>query len=532
MRFLMKKHSLVALQLLAVGLWSTAVFPAAVSFPENGVYSLQLMSTNCFLSYQNRTCAKNLAVVRGETALWNKWTLRVVDGRLPEATVTLRSGYSDRYTCSNGTLSHQVDDLCRVTAPARLGLVDHVSITTPKDHELFKLVPIDPSSSYASNGEGLYRIMTVDASSECSLYVGARGCGRRGVAAQLAADGEEGVLTTWKLSAIQAGMAPPPSSLPPSQSPGPSQAPAPAPAPAPTPVPTTPAPAPTPSPPPQPIAGPIIASYSYGQSVTFAGFVELTVESVGGNSICSVASIALTTVNKASQYMSTTDVYYAVNFLNRITVALPSSIFTYEVYAVAMCSDGSTTERSNVLEFQSLQARDCSIIPGGNLNASPVYNPCLVASGQFKALGRMLRSSIQGIPSPACGATPRTYYGVWQPLNQFDTVVYTLKTPMPGACVTIIMQPGACSYSSPNPGDNDMFYSLWAGEFPILQGQSWPSTSSYGSALYQNDPGNGGAVNLPLSFTLPTGYDRFSIVLTSRVSLATCQYGDIRISYT
>ena len=47
---------------------------------EDGVYTLQLATTDCFLSYNNRVCAENMPVVRSETTLWNKWSLTEDNG--------------------------------------------------------------------------------------------------------------------------------------------------------------------------------------------------------------------------------------------------------------------------------------------------------------------------------------------------------------------------------------------------------------------------------------------------------------------
>ena len=524
------------------GFWSaaiTAVLPVLVAGNaplESGVYSFQLSTTGCFLSYQNRTCARSVAVVRPETVHWRQWTVSVVDA--DEGFVTLRTGDDpDRFKCSNGTLRRSVNDLCRTAPSATLGLVEQAS-TPPEEQDMFKLVTVEGSSPSGSPGEGLYRIMAVGKSSECALYVGAKGCGRQGVATQLAADGEEGILTTWKLSPIMKEVAPVPSILPPSSSPSPSQAPAPTsvPAPAPAPAPSAvpaPAPAPTPSPPAQPITGPTIETSNYGQSITTSGSIDLTVKSVGGNSGCSVVTISLTTYNKDMQFNSTGGAHNVVNLLEPITVVLPPSIFPYEVYAVGTCSDGRTTERSNVLDLQT-SFRTClmgeiSPIPGGNLNASPAFDPCYVAAGQFSTLGRLFRRGPTR-PPPTCGSTPWNYHvrNPWNPGGNslYYTVVYTLKAPPSGTCVTVTLGLGTCPFTQ-------IFPSLWAGEFPIGPGQRFPSSSSYGNARYQNDPGTVFGVDLPLSFTMPAGYDSFSILLQAGYyGQLNCRYGDIDIAYS
>jgi len=120
--------------------------------------------------------------------------------------------------------------------------------------------------------------------------------------------------------------------------------------------PTSPPPhAPPPSPPPPaPIPGPRIEPYQDGQTVVTWGYIELTVESFGGNTGCSVESIVFTAVNKATA-VSTSTAAYAVANLQRIpvaTVPLPAWA-EYEVYAVGACSSGASTARSNGLSVLS-----------------------------------------------------------------------------------------------------------------------------------------------------------------------------------
>ena len=175
-----------------------------------------------------------------------------------------------------------------------------------------------------------------------------------------------------------------------------------------------------------------------------------------------MVTISLTTFNKGMQFNST-GTYNVVDLLDPITVVLPPSSFPYEVYAVGTCSDGRTTERSNVLHLQTLFRTCLSPIFGGNLNASPASDPCHVAAGQFSMLGRVFRRGATP-PPPTCGSTPWSYdvRTPWQPTQSYNTVVYTLKAPPSGTCVTVTLALGTCL-------PTDIFYSLWAGEVP-----NWP----------------------------------------------------------
>ena len=192
---------------------------------SDGVYTLQLASTNCFLSYQNRTCAKNVPVVRPKTTLWNKWAVRVVDKE--QGIVTLKTP-EDYGRCPDGTLSRLIGDACQETRSATTVGIAGQSATPTLEQELFQLVPVDDS-----DGPGdLYYVMAVGKRSTCARYLGATGCTSGSVRTKLAVEGEEGVLTIWRVSMVQ-GSAPAPSPVPAPAVPSPTQAPAPAPATAP-----------------------------------------------------------------------------------------------------------------------------------------------------------------------------------------------------------------------------------------------------------------------------------------------------------
>ena len=190
---------------------------------SDGVYTLQLASTNCFLSYQNRLCATNMPVVRPKTTLWNKWAVRVVDKE--QGIVSLKTP-EDYGRCPAGTMSRLTGDACQETPSATTVGIAGPSATPALEQELFQLVPVDDS-----DGPGdLYYVMAVGKRSTCARYLGATGCTSGSVRTKLAAEGEEGVLTIWRVSMVQ-GSAPAPSPVPAPVVPSPTQAPAPAPRP-------------------------------------------------------------------------------------------------------------------------------------------------------------------------------------------------------------------------------------------------------------------------------------------------------------
>ena len=307
----------------------------------DGVYTFQLASTDCYLSYQNRTCAKNEPVVRGETALWNKWAVTVLDKN--EAVVSLQATVVDG-RCPNGILSRSAEESCQDAPTATsVGLVDPANqgAAAVPEYEQFQLVAVD-----GTVGGDLYHIVAVGKPSTCARYLGATGCGSGSVRTKLAVKDEAGVIITWKLSLLSES-GPSPSPLPPPQSPSL------APEPAPTPVPT-----PAPSPPSSPAPGPVIEPFVYGQSVVSSGFVEVSVTAFGGDNSCSVTSITFTSVNKSTGVTSTTLAYSVSNLQSQpASVPLPYQ-FMYDVYATGSCSDGRTTENSNVLTVTSV-GEDC-----------------------------------------------------------------------------------------------------------------------------------------------------------------------------
>ena len=320
---------LLQVLLLACSLWQTcrgqngANSLATPHLSADGVYTLQLASTDCYLSYENRTCARNQPVVRPKTTLWNKWAVRVVDREQGFVLVTL-SASAEKGRCPNGTLSRSAEDWCMIPPYAtRVGLSDDVA-TPPPAHELFQLVPVEN----AGDVEGLYHVVAVGKPSTCARYLGATGCTSRGVRTQLAVGGEAGVTTSWKLTLVSA------------------DPPAPLPAPAPTASP------PSPSPSPSPVPGPIISA----PSSTTWGSVTVLVQSSGGNSECSVSSFLFTmTGSGVGSLPQTVEVPASRGGLSSVGVSLLlPQVGRNTVYAVGMCQNGGTTERSNVLEVTVL----------------------------------------------------------------------------------------------------------------------------------------------------------------------------------
>ena len=305
---------------------------------SDGVYTLQLASTNCFLSYQNRKCADNHPVVRPKTTLWKRWSVRVLDKE--QGIVTLKTSV-DYGRCPNGTLSRSAEDWCQVPPYATEVSVVAQGPSPPLEHELFKLVPVD-----ASTKDGLYYVIAAGKPSNCARYLGATGCTSGSVRTKLAVEGEEGVLTVWGFSKVE-GSPPLPSPIPPSVAPKPAPAPSSAPAQAPTPTVS----------PPQPIPGPIIEPSMYGQSIMTSGFFEISLKSLGGNSVCSASYITFTTVNTMTKETTSTAAYSA-EIVKSVPVTIPLPFgYTYDVYAVGICTNGGTTERSNILSVSSVDGR-------------------------------------------------------------------------------------------------------------------------------------------------------------------------------
>ena len=199
-----------------------------------------------------------------------------------------------------------------------------------------------------------------------------------------------------------------------------------------------------------------------------------------------------------------------------VTVSGLSPNTTYSCWVKAVNSKGDLCSAQPV-QFQTKPL--CSSIPGAAINVAPQTQQCFVTSGHYQAGGRMFRD---GSSPPICGNTPKPYPGNFNTGTTMDVVVFTGYAPQPGMCVTVIVNGGTCGFTS--------FLSLWSGEFPIVA-QTWPSTGTVGNAVFQNDPGSSGSI-MTASFTMPSGTDSFSIVLSTTSGISSCIYGDIQVTYT
>ncbi len=121
-----------------------------------------------------------------------------------------------------------------------------------------------------------------------------------------------------------------------------------APAPAPSPTPAAVAPSPGPPPPPAPIPGPRIEPYQDGQTVVTWGYIELVVDSFGGNNRCSVTTVVITVTNQAST-PATYEIPASRPGLSSVGLPIPVQVGENSISAVGMCRNGESTERSQAL---------------------------------------------------------------------------------------------------------------------------------------------------------------------------------------
>jgi hypothetical protein len=121
-----------------------------------------------------------------------------------------------------------------------------------------------------------------------------------------------------------------------------------APAPAPSPTPAAVAPSPGPPPPPAPIPGPRIEPYQDGQTVVTWGYIELVVDSFGGNNRCSVTTVVITVTNQAST-PATYEIPASRPGLSSVGLPIPVQFGENSISAVGMCRNGESTERSQAL---------------------------------------------------------------------------------------------------------------------------------------------------------------------------------------
>ena len=303
-----------------------------------------------YLGFNNRTCTSSLVptktagpVMRGPSSMmWREWM------------VTVKNKGDDRVDVSLQSFVHPA----REDQGKCLGYVSNYygnpkfkgsCLIPPYGNGLF-LNGTEDTASKASNspqvlsmkaaGEGEFEITAATKPDECTRALAVEDCDNRAVLVEdpVKYFTDSRKYTTWVLTkrydVVASGAS--------------------APAPAPSPTPAAVAPSPGPPPPPAPIPGPRIEPYQDGQTVVTWGYIELAVESFGGNTACSVESIVFTAVNKATA-VSTSTAAYAVTNLQRIPVAtVPLPAWTeYEVYAVGLCSSGASTARSNGLSVFS-----------------------------------------------------------------------------------------------------------------------------------------------------------------------------------
>ena len=116
--------------------------------------------------------------------------------------------------------------------------------------------------------------------------------------------------------------------------------------PPPPPSPPPPSPPPPSPPPPSLVPGPVISA----PSSTTLGYVNLLVQSNGGNSECLVYSVTLTTIGNTVGSRQTVEVSTSRPGLSSVGVAIPlPQIGSNSIHAVGKCNNGGTTEKSNVL---------------------------------------------------------------------------------------------------------------------------------------------------------------------------------------
>ena len=326
-------HAVTLLAVLAFGVLSgrscLADGRSLTTQTLDGVYTLQLATTSCFLSYQNRACARNTPVVRRASKLWSKWEIVEDEG---QGFVSLRAGSYGK--CPGGVLSRLRNDFCRVEPYATALMMNASSSVSsgPDEYERFQLAPVDGS-------EDLYYLIAFDKPTSCARFVGSRGCGRRTPAStELFVEGQEGALLHWRLNKV--GNIPASSSdvnfddtrgMPPAPVPGP--LPGSLPAQLPAPLPSSPLS-------PSPIPGPVIAVTS-----TVNGFVTITFLTLGG---CKRVASFTIWFGSAIVDVPARDSLQTVG----VGLTLPS-YGVNAISAVAVCSDGSHSEISNIVEVNN-----------------------------------------------------------------------------------------------------------------------------------------------------------------------------------
>jgi hypothetical protein len=130
----------------------------------------------------------------------------------------------------------------------------------------------------------------------------------------------------------------------------------------PSPSPVAPSPPPVPEPSPAaPVPGPAISA----NNATSFGYINVIVGSMGGNSECVVSSIVLTSIgNAVGSLPQTVEASASRAGLSSVGVSVPLSQFGYNrLYAIGKCTNGKTTERSNVLSVLYVASSAPTVLP-------------------------------------------------------------------------------------------------------------------------------------------------------------------------
>ena len=298
-----------------------------------------------YLGFNNRTCTSSLVptktagpVMRGPSSsmMWREWM------------VTVKNKSDDRVDVSLQSFVHPA----RKDQGKCLGYVSNYygnprfkgsCLIPPYGNGLF-LNGTEDTASKASNspqvlsmkaaGEGEFEITAANKPDECTRALAVEDCDNRAVLVEdpVKYFTDSRKYTTWVLTkrydVVASGAS--------------------APAPAPSPTPAAVAPSPGPPPPPAPIPGPRIEPYQDGQTVVTWGYIELVVDSFGGNNRCSVTTVVITVTNQAST-PATYEIPASRPGLSSVGLPIPVQVGENSISAVGMCRNGESTERSQAL---------------------------------------------------------------------------------------------------------------------------------------------------------------------------------------
>ena len=298
-----------------------------------------------YLGFNNRTCTSSLVptktagpVMRGPSSsmMWREWM------------VTVKNKGDDRVDVSLQSFVHPA----RKDQGKCLGYVSNYygnprfkgsCLIPPYGNGLF-LNGTEDTASKASNspqvlsmkaaGEGEFEITAANKPDECTRALAVEDCDNRAVLVEdpVKYFTDSRKYTTWVLTkrydVVASGAS--------------------APAPAPSPTPAAVAPSPGPPPPPAPIPGPRIEPYQDGQTVVTWGYIELVVDSFGGNNRCSVTTVVITVTNQAST-PATYEIPASRSGLSSVGLPIPVQVGENSISAVGMCRNGESTERSQAL---------------------------------------------------------------------------------------------------------------------------------------------------------------------------------------